>query len=146
MRHGLTVTGLATAALLLTGCEDWGEWRDSGRLKDAFHHSYALKPGDKVSLENSNGTVEILGWAQATIDISGTKYASTEAVIKALKIDIVASPEGVRMRTIAPTGHRANWGAKYIIRVPRRVEVERIASSNGAIRIEDLEGSARLRT
>jgi DUF4097 and DUF4098 domain-containing protein YvlB len=90
--------------------------------------------------------VEILGWGQDTIDISGTKYASTEPVIKALKIDIVASPEGIRIRTIPPTGHRANWGAKFVIRVPRRVELERIASSNGSVRVEDVEGSARLRT
>jgi DUF4097 and DUF4098 domain-containing protein YvlB len=33
-----------------------------------------------------------------------------------------------------------------VIRVPRRVELERITSSNGSIRIEDLEGTARLRT
>jgi hypothetical protein len=146
MRHSLRVTGLAAAALVLAGCDDWGEWGDSGRFKEEFHHSYALKPGGRVSLENSNGSVEIVGWGQDTIDIAGTKYASTEAVIRALKIDIVATADSVRIRTIPPTGHRANWGAKYVIRVPRRIELERIASSNGSIRIEDLEGSARLRT
>jgi DUF4097 and DUF4098 domain-containing protein YvlB len=146
MKYALRMAGLTATALLLVGCEDWGEWGDSGRFKEDFHHSYDLKPGGKVSLENSNGSIEILGWDQNTIDISGTKYASTEAVIKALKIDIVSSPDSVRIRTVPPTGHRGNWGAKYVIRLPRKVELERIASSNGGIRIEDLDGSARLRT
>jgi len=146
MRYALRVIALTALALLLAGCDDWGDWGDSGRFKEEFHHSYNLKPGGRLSLENSNGSVEIVGWGQDTIDISGTKYASSEAVIKALKIDIVASPDSVRIRTIPPTGHRANWGAKYVIRVPRRVELERIASSNGSVRVEDVEGSARLRT
>lgn len=146
MTHALRMAGLAATALLFTGCDDWGDWGDSNRFKEEFHESHPLKAGGKVSLESSNGGVEIIGWDQDTIDIAGTKYASTEQVLKALKIDIVASSDAVRIRAIPPTLHRANWGAKFVIRVPRRVELERIASSNGGIRIEDLEGSARLRT
>jgi hypothetical protein len=146
MIYGLRVAGLAAAALLFTGCDDWGDWGDSNRFKEDFHHSYPLKTGGKVTLESGNGGVEIIGWDQENIDIAGTKYASTEAVLKALKIDIVASADAVRIRAIPPTGHRANWGAKFVIRVPRRIELERIATSNGGLRIEDLEGSARLRS
>jgi hypothetical protein len=131
---------------LLAGCDDWGDWGDSGRFKEDFHYSHTLKPAGRVSLENSNGSVEIVGWEKDTIDISGTKYASNDSVLKALKIDIVSSPDSIRIRTIPPTGHRSNWGAKYIIRVPRRVELDRIASSNGSLRIEDVEGAARLKT
>jgi hypothetical protein len=146
MTSALRIAGLAATALLFAGCDDWGDWGDSGRFKEDFHQTYTLKPGGRVSLENSNGSVEILGWEKDSIDVSGTKYASTDTVLRALKIDIVSSLDSIRIRTVPPTGHRGNWGAKYIIRVPRRVELERIGSSNGSIRIEDLEGAARLRT
>ena len=146
MKSGFRAAGLAAAALLFTACEDWGDWGDSNRFKEDFHESHPLKAGGKVTLESSNGGIDVIGWDQETIDISGTKHASTEQVLKAVKIDIVVSPDVVRIRAIPPTGHRANWGAKFVLRVPRRVELERIASSNGGIRVEDLEGSARLRT
>ena len=146
MRSGLRVVALAATALLFTGCDDWGEWGDSSRFKEEFHQSHPLKAGGRVTLESGNGGVEIIGWDQDTVDITGTKYASNEQVLKALKIDIVASADAVRIRAIPPTGHRANWGAKFVLRVPRRVELERIATSNGGLRIEDVEGAARLRT
>ncbi len=37
-------------------------------------------------------------------------------------------------------------GAKYVIRVPRRTELGDIASSNGSIKIEDVEGNSHLTT
>ena len=37
-------------------------------------------------------------------------------------------------------------GAKYFIRVPRQVQLERINSSNGQIRVEDIQGNAHLET
>jgi hypothetical protein len=146
MTNGLRLAATVAAAFLLTSCDDWGDWGNSNRFKEDFHHSYPLKAGGRVSLESSNGGAEIIGWDQDNIDISGTKYASTEQVLNAVKIDIVASADTVRIRAIPPTGHRAHWGAKFVIRVPRRVELERIGTSNGGVRIEDLEGSARLRT
>jgi hypothetical protein len=146
MKFGLRGAALTATVLLFTGCDDWGDWGDSNRFKEEFHESHPLKSGGRVTLESSNGGVEIIGWDQDTVDITGTKYASTEQVLKALKIDIVASADSVRIRAVPPTGHRSNWGAKFVLRVPRRVELERIATSNGGLRIEDVEGAARLRT
>ena len=68
-------------ALLLTGCEfdhdhDWGG--SSDKFKQDFHMSYPLKPGGRVSVESFNGSVEVLAWDRDEVDISGTKYASTQ--------------------------------------------------------------------
>lgn len=145
MIYPLRVAGLTAIALLMSGCDEW-EWGDSNRFKEDFHFSYTLKPGGKLSMENTNGSIEIMGWEKETIDISGTKYASTEDFMKGLKIDVVASDDNVRIRTIPPSGHRGNWGARYVIRVPFRADLERITSSNGAIKLDNVEGPARLRT
>jgi DUF4097 and DUF4098 domain-containing protein YvlB len=37
-------------------------------------------------------------------------------------------------------------GAKYVIHVPRKTELERIQSSNGGIRVNDVQGPVRLRS
>jgi DUF4097 and DUF4098 domain-containing protein YvlB len=143
MRLGLlTVCGLS---LILAGCEEmWSEV--GGRVTEDFSYNYTLKPGGRVSVENSNGSVEITGWDKDTIDITGTKYASNDDLLKSLKIDIQHDSDSVSIRTIRPTGFRGNLGAKYIIRVPRRVTLERIVSSNGHIETRDVEGAARIRT
>jgi DUF4097 and DUF4098 domain-containing protein YvlB len=105
-----------------------------------------MKAGGRLYIENFNGSLEISGWDQETADVSGTKYASTEAVLEALKIDVLASGDSIRIRTVRPSGHRGNMGARFVIKVPRRTTLERIESSNGAIRVRDVEASARLET
>jgi DUF4097 and DUF4098 domain-containing protein YvlB len=144
MRLGLlSVCGLS---LVLTGCDEiWAE--AGGRVTEDFSYNYTLKPGGRVTVENSNGSVEISGWDRDTVDIVGTKYASNDDLLKLLKIDIQHDADSVSIRTIRPTGSfRGNLGAKYVIRVPRRVVLERITSSNGHVETRDIEGPARIRT
>ncbi len=118
----------------------------SERYTQDFHYSYPLQPGGRLSVDNSNGSIEISGWDQNTIDISGTKYARTTELRDALRIEIDHAADSVQIRTVRPSNRRGNMGAKYIIKVPRRTELERIASSNGTIHAFDVEGAARLKT
>jgi DUF4097 and DUF4098 domain-containing protein YvlB len=132
-------------SLFLAGCDD--VWADrSDRFTENFSYSYSLKPGGRLSIENLNGSVELLGWDKDTVEITGTKYAATEDLLRSLKIDIQESPNSLSIRTIRPSGIRGNLGAKYRLHVPRRVELERINSSNGHVEARDIEGQARIRT
>lgn len=144
----LRVLCVAASALALVGCEEWGmNFGDSQRYREDFHFSYDLKPGGRVSLENMNGSVEIFSWEKNTVDIVGTKYGAEESAMKAIKIDVSNSPDLIAIRTIPPSGHlRGGLGAKYVLRVPKSVELDRIVSSNGSVRIENTEGNARIRT
>jgi len=137
---------LAGSLLILAGCEDWGDWGPSDRYKDDFHHSYPLKSGGTVSLENFNGPVEIMGWEQDTVEVDGTKYASQKMYLDEMKVDISATPTAVRIRTTRPSISHGNCGARYAIRVPRHVTLDQIVSSNGSLRIDQIEGAVRLRT
>ena len=140
----LTVPLLFSLAFL-SGC-DIEEFGSSQRYQADFQESHPLKAGSRLYVENSNGSIDITGWDQETADISGTKYASSEAALAAVKIDILASGDSLRIRTVRPSGHLGNLGAKYLIRVPRSTVLERIESSNGAIRVHDINSSARLET
>ncbi len=133
------------ALLLLLGC-DVVEIAGSARFREDFHYTYALKPGGRLSVENFNGSVEVRAWDKDEVDISGTKYASSEELLAALTIDVVATENFIQVRTVRPSGRRGNMGAKYVILAPRRIELDRIQSSNGSLTIEGLEGDARLKS
>ncbi len=132
--------------LMLAGCEDFDIGGISDRYREDFHFSYPLNAGATVQLENSNGSVEIVGWDKNTIEIDGTKFASSEDRLRDMKIDVQSSQNSVYIRTIPPMPRMGNYGARYVIHVPRRVELQNVISSNGAIRLETIEGRARLKT
>ena len=63
-----------------------------------------------------------------------------------MKVDVSASPGSVTIRTLHPLDHFGNAGVHYEIRVPRGANLDRIVTSNGPIRLDDLDGSVRART
>ena len=136
---------LLPAMLALAAC-DFEDIGSSDKFTTDFHHTYPLKSGGRVSVENFNGSIEISAWDQDTVDVAGVKYASTPEMRDAIKIDIVASDDSVHIRTVRPSERRGNMGAKYVIHVPRKTELERIQSSNGGIRVTDVQGPVRLRS
>ncbi len=145
MQRRLLFLPLAALSLALTGC-DIEELGDSNRFKEDFSYSFPLKEGGRIDVDNFNGSIEITAWDRDSVDVTGQKYASTQDLLEAIKIDIVPSPDSIRIRTVRPVERRGNMGARYILRVPRRVVLDRIVSSNGGIRVNGVEGDARLRS
>src|SRR5258708_15659417 len=111
---------LATSPLLLIGLEP----------NLGLHYSYPMQPGSKLTIDNRNGSVEITGWDQNTIDITATKYAETQQLLDQVKVDIAVAADGVHIRTIAPS-ESGRIGVKYVIKTPRRTELAEIRTSNG---------------
>jgi len=135
------------ASLALVGCDYDGEgWGSSTRYKEDFSETHALAAGGRVFLENFNGSVELLGWDRDSVEITGTKYAASREVMEQMKIEVVSEPNSLRIRTIRPAVRNCNCGAKYVLRLPRKVTLDRIETSNGSLRAEALRGEARLRT
>ncbi len=145
MKTLLTVVCGSVLVLGLVGCDLEG-LAGMARVEEEFHESHAMEPGGRISVESLNGAVEIQGWDQDEVDISGRKYAASQEMLDALDVDIVASDDSVRIRVIEPSGRRGNRGASFTIRVPREIEIELVETSNGRVRMEDVDGNARLRT
>jgi DUF4097 and DUF4098 domain-containing protein YvlB len=141
----VVLAALAAVLPLQLGCdfESWGG--DAERFKEEFQYSRDLEPGGRLSLETFNGSVEILSWEKPFVQITGTKYAAIEEDMKNIKIDVQGNTGSVQIKAIRPV-RRGNMGARFVLRVPREVELERIVSSNAPIRVEDVKGSARLET
>lgn len=131
------------AVLFLAGCdiEDFGP---SDRYKADFH--YTLKPSDRLSVENFNGEIEVAGWDEPSIEITGVRYGSTRELLDAVKVDVHESTSVTEIRTSHPGALHGNFGARYLIRAPRKTGIDRIVSSNGAVRIHDMTSAARVHT
>ncbi len=145
MRAKLSLVALAVALLGLTACdiENIGDFQ---RYQRDFHYSYPLKAGGSFSVESFNGSVEISGWDQDSVDISGTKYGPSQESADSLRIDVENSPGAVSVRAVRPSERRNNQGARFIVKIPRTAVLDRITTSNGSIRTLDGSGPARLRT
>ncbi|MCC7155365.1 MAG: DUF4097 family beta strand repeat protein [Bryobacterales bacterium] len=144
MHRRALLLACVAGATALVGC-DYEGWGSSDRFKEDFSQTYDLKPGGSLFLESLNGSVDVMGWDQDTVDIKGTKYAATEDLLKQLKIDIAADGNSVRIRAIRPS-ERGNCGARFAIRVPRKIVLDRIETSNGPVRVENITGNVRART
>ncbi len=142
----LSVFTALTAALTLAGCNIEIDGFNNEKFQQDFRFNYPLKSGATFTLENSNGSVDIAGWDREEVEITGVKYARTEALRDAVKIDIQHSESAVSIRTVAPSDFHNGAGARYIIRVPRRVTLDRVTSSNGKLHASDIDGPVHLRT
>jgi DUF4097 and DUF4098 domain-containing protein YvlB len=146
MRSTLLLPALA-AALLITAACDFDDFHDHGsRYNSDFHYNYPLSATGRLSVETFNGSIEVSGWDEQNVDISGTKYARTQQAADDLQVAIDRSANSVSVRVIRPSDFRGNTGARFVIKVPRGVTLDRLLSSNGGIRTADGAGPARFRT
>jgi DUF4097 and DUF4098 domain-containing protein YvlB len=144
MRVKLLAPAVAAGLIVLAGCdiEDFG----GARFNRDFHYSYPLDGNGKVSIETFNGSIEVSGWDQDAVDISGTKYGPTQEIADDLQVAVDHTASAVSMRAVRPSMRRGNVGAKFVVKVPRGAVLDWLSSSNGAIRVTDGTGPARLHT
>jgi DUF4097 and DUF4098 domain-containing protein YvlB len=146
MRLPLLAVAAAGLGVFQLGCDFESIGDQFDRYHEDFQYTYNLKPGGRLNVETYNGSIEILGWEKDSVQITGTKYAGREELLKELKIETKADENSVTVRTIRPSGWHGSSGARYSIRVPYKVDLDHIVSSNGHIRVEDVQGHARLET
>src|SRR5690349_13148336 len=103
MRSKLLLPALAAGLLTLAGC-DIEELHGGARYSRDFHYSYPLAANGKLSVETFNGSIEVTGWDENTIDISGTKYARTEDAADNIRVSVDHSPNAVGIRVERAAG------------------------------------------
>jgi uncharacterized protein involved in outer membrane biogenesis len=130
------------ALALLAGCEfeDMGGF---GRYQEDFHYSHPLKTGGRVAVESFNGSIEVSPWDQETVDISGTKYGRSPEDAASIHIDIDRTADSISIRARRPIPRVGNQGARFVLKVPRSAVLDRLVTSNGAIRANDAVGPGR---
>ncbi len=144
MQKKLLLPAAAAALFFLAAC-DIEDFRGERYSRD-FHYSFPLKPNGRLTVESFNGSIEISGWDQDSVDISGAKYGPTQERADGLQIETANTPDSVTVRAIRPSARLNSQGARFVVKVPRSALLDRISTSNASIRTMDGAGPARLRT
>jgi len=141
--RALFLIPVVASSLCLSSCYiDGVGW---GHFSKDFHSSYPMKANGRLTVESFNGSVEISGWDQDTVDVSGSKFGPSQSEADNLRIDIDASADSVTIRVPRPSIGR-NEGARFVIKIPRDAIVDRITTTNASIRLQDGVGPARLKS
>ena len=144
MASRLLFLPVLAAACLTSACDmDFG---DDDRFQADFHESREFHAGDRLSVETFNGGIEISTWDRNTVDITGTRHASSEEMLKDIKLDIQSSGNALAVRAVRPSMSHGSMGVRMTLHVPRQVELERIVTSNGGVRINGVQGGAHVKT
>lgn len=137
---------LVVATTAMTGCIYVGDWGDANAYRQDFHSTHPMNAGGRVSVESFNGSIDVIGWEQDSVEVNGTKFASLRSALDDIKIDVNSTPDSIHIRAVRPGDIFRSGGVRFSIRVPHKAILELVSSSNGKIEVEDLEGNARLRT
>lgn len=134
---------IVVAVGLLAGC-NFGDMQSLARVSEDFAHTYPLRAGGDIEVSTRNGSVEVLGWEKESIEITGSKYASSQKDVDDIEIQIDANDAAVRIKALFPGSTRGGKGARFVIRAPRTAIVRVVDTSNGSIRVEDMARVGRL--
>ncbi len=139
MTKQFAICALAVASVAVCAADE--------RHKEDFRYNFTLVNG-RIDLSGFNGSVEIVGWDNNSVEITGSKYASEVSSLGLVQVEAVQEGNVVRIRATRPkdTSWKCNCGVKFTIRAPRRTELTSIKTSNGSLRVENFEGPATLQT
>ncbi|MCS7026383.1 MAG: DUF4097 family beta strand repeat-containing protein [Bryobacteraceae bacterium] len=146
MKPRLIAGAVLLALIWLSSCVFRAASPELVGFREDFREVHPLKFGGRLEIENFNGSVEIQGWDQESVEISATKYAESRDVLGQIRIEVSPTPDSLRIRSVKPFEAGSHGGVSYVIRAPRRIALDRIISSNGAVRLEQLDGGGRIKT
>ena len=118
-------------AFLLIACTSWAQ--------QEIDESRAASPDGVVEVHNIAGSVDVVGWNQSQVKVTGTLGRGTE------RLAIESSGNRTVIRVILPHHARNVDGSDLTVQVPRssRVEVETVSASVSA---HDLTGKLDLQS
>jgi DUF4097 and DUF4098 domain-containing protein YvlB len=117
------------------------------RVKEDFRFTFTAMNGS-LDLKGFNGSVEITGTDNQSVEVTGSKYAANNGDLSRVRVEAVQ--EGNLIRVRAEKDNDPNWrcncGASFTIRVPRRMDLSSIKTSNGSIRVTNIDGRVDVTT
>jgi DUF4097 and DUF4098 domain-containing protein YvlB len=118
--------------------------------KEAFSRTGNFSPSGKVSLENTNGDVEIRTWDKNEILIEGEKSAKTDEELKLIELTIDLKESGAVIKVRLPkrsggffSGGTIHAAVSFKITVPASVALEKINVVNATVSIKDVRGPVK---
>lgn len=103
---------------------------------EPFAKTLPLKAGDRFSLRNTNGLVQVTTWDRNEVEISAKKVARRrEEDLQRVKIEVETLGSSVRVDTIYEKYRNLRVHVNYEVKVPEGVILEAIRTTNGDIEL-----------
>jgi len=126
----------------------------SAAVKETEEMTFDVSPGARVSLENINGDILIVGGSGDKVQIVANKKAGKQEYMDELKIVVDADEDYVRIETRHPKSESSwfNWGndssgsVSYELMVPAGVNLDTVSTVNGDVDIEGVSGLVKAET
>ncbi|MEW6734262.1 MAG: hypothetical protein AB1489_23250 [Acidobacteriota bacterium] len=114
-------------------------------VSEEFHQSYPLAANGLVSLQNINGSVQILAWDRNEVKIDAVKKGRTRERLAEAEIRIDATANSIYIKTRYPERHQEDCyrnpaSVEFTLTVPRTARLERIQLINGSLDISGITG------
>lgn len=155
-----TWLGAAPAALLAlavatgTACEvragdgDFSIDLFQGHAADTWSRTYTVAPGGRVEIINVNGQITAEAATGDRVEVQAERSASAGSddaareLLGKIEMREEASPERVRIETVAPKIRFGGHKVAYTVRVPAGVHVD-LRTVNGGVRLDNVGGEVR---
>jgi DUF4097 and DUF4098 domain-containing protein YvlB len=117
--------------------------------------SYSLDAGGRLSIDNVNGSVTVVGGSGNEVEIIAVKKGKNQEAIDAIEIIIDAASDAIRVDTEFPDKGVKGWfdwgdgdkgSVSYTVSVPSDVNLESVESVNGKIEISGVTGVVKAST
>lgn len=121
----------------------------SARETESFTQTYPLTATGTVRLENVNGSVEIIGWDQASVKLEAVKTGPSKEDLEHIHLRIDSEPDRLSVKTeYDRKSFRRSWQGevRYTLHVPAKANLERIGAVNAGLHVRDVLGPVTLKT
>jgi DUF4097 and DUF4098 domain-containing protein YvlB len=116
--------------------------------------TYSIDDAGRISLENINGDISVIGGSGNEVHITAYKKAENQEYLDKIEIDISAESDHIRIETRHPEkeGFSWSWGdshggsVRYELSVPANVELDTIETVNGGVDISGVSGAVKAET
>ena len=123
-------------------------------VKDTEEMSFDVASGARISLENINGDILIVGGSGDKVHVLANKKAGSQEYMDDLKVVVDADEDYIRIETRHPKseGGWFKWGSdssgsvSYELMVPSHVNLDTISTVNGDVNIEAVNGLVKAET
>jgi hypothetical protein len=103
---------------------------------EEFSKVLPLKSTGTFSLRNVNGSITITTWKEDKVDIKALKVTKGDPdKLKEVEIEVEATGNSVSVDTIFPRWRNLRVSVKYEVKVPQGVNLGKIRSTNGSLRL-----------
>jgi len=109
---------------------------------DRLSRMLPLAPGAAVTLQVTNGQVQVSGWDRSDLSVEVVRRAPDAAGLARMPAHIDTTAGGVSVRVVqAEEGRDAALRSDVIMRVPRDVELRELSIFEGQLQLESLGGT-----